>query len=479
MIYSSVSALIAILLFYGYHPTGSLVKPDDHSIVVRADSELADINPLMMGFNSIYVHERDVSWQRGKGPVPKHLMALGTSLLRYPGGTVTTYYHWDKPTGQGWADSWDPGFDATANTPASEWMDIDEYLTVVKETGIEPLVGINLGSGKKYGKLAAGVEEAVRLVKFCLDKGVAVKYYYLDNEPYHNTANFTFTAQEYAAYVNIFAEAMRKVDPTIQIIVNTHPNNTRYTQVLLEIAGKSINYVDIHYYWRFRNASFARWKTELEMTHHDNIPYYAQRAKFKQLAAQVGVPDVELISLEWNIGPPDPKAPNPTEAEAALMVSEQYIQFLRSGMKMACFWPISWPKETNWSNRALLSPLRNHQPNHVYDMFALFTSALGQKRIESHCASGAEGLSQLAVKSNDGRTLWVYVVNKIPADAEAAVDFTLQGFEATSGSVEYFSADQPNGSSLHISKKEFDVTSQRPVKLVIPRYSFSKITFKK
>ncbi len=70
-------------------------------------------------------------------------------------------------------------------------------------------------------------------MKYCRSKGVKVKYYYLDNEPYQPDANFTFTAEEYAESVNQYAAEMKKLDPSIKIIVNTHPNK--------EFMDKNIN----------------------------------------------------------------------------------------------------------------------------------------------------------------------------------------------------------------------------------------------
>src|SRR3546814_4196676 len=70
------------------------------------------------------------------------------------------------------------------------------------------------------------------------DLGVTVRYYYLGNEPYHKTANYMYTAEEYAEMINRYAEAMRKVDPDIRIIANTHPRNLDYTSTLIRQAGK-------------------------------------------------------------------------------------------------------------------------------------------------------------------------------------------------------------------------------------------------
>jgi len=96
-------------------------------------------------------------WQNRSGKVPAMLKTIGTGQLRYPGGTVATFYYWEQPTGQGWADSWNPEFVAAKNLSVTSFMNIDEYLATVQKQHIEPLVGINMGSGMKYNRIEDGI----------------------------------------------------------------------------------------------------------------------------------------------------------------------------------------------------------------------------------------------------------------------------------------------------------------------------------
>src|SRR3546814_15491533 len=106
-------------------------------------------------------------------------------------------------------------------------------------------MGINMASGKKYDRLEEGIEEAIRLMRHCRSKGVTVRYYYLGNEPYHKTANYIYTAEEYAEMIHRYAEAMRKVDPDIRIIANTHPRNLDHKNKLTRQEGTHIQYIEI------------------------------------------------------------------------------------------------------------------------------------------------------------------------------------------------------------------------------------------
>ncbi|MXV13781.1 hypothetical protein [Hufsiella ginkgonis] len=376
-----------------------------------------------MGFNIVYCYEGDKAWDSGSGKVGEEMRRLNVGQYRYPGGTVVTKYHWERPTGQGWKDTWDPSFDASKNTGPSTFMDIDEYLELVKKHKTDALVGINMGSGMKYNRVQDGVDEAIRLMKHCISKGVKVKYYYLDNEPYQPDANFTYTPEQYADMVNIYVPAMKKIDPGIKIIVNTQPRTDAYIRPLLKKAGKNIDYVDVHMYWKWRNATFANWTSEPAMTHQGKGSYEQQRGIWEKVFAEEGFSNIRLVVLEWNIGP-SPVDAAPTHAEAALMVSEQFTQYIRSGLFMSCFWPLSWP-QSDWTARGLYPSQKTYEPLEMYRMFSSFSSVLGQSQVaDSHTGTR---LTTLSVRSNDGKTVWIYLINKHQETERVIADLKIEG----------------------------------------------------
>src|SRR5699024_736407 len=113
-----------------------------------------------------------------------------------------------------------------------------------------------------------------------------------------------------------------------------------------------------------------------DMTYKDQYQY------FKQVTSDLGHPDIEMISLEWNIGSAD-NSNAPTEAQAALMVSEQFMQFIQAGMYMATFWPIEWPSRSFPIYRPLLNSQNNYDVTKKHGMFNLFKSILGNEKVQS------------------------------------------------------------------------------------------------
>ncbi|MES2276729.1 MAG: hypothetical protein V4592_11955 [Bacteroidota bacterium] len=462
---------IAISLSFSGHRNDA----PDCTVTVNAASEQGIVSPNIMGFNIVYCYEGDAAWQAGKGKVPVMLKTVGARQLRYPGGTVVTKFHWEKPTGQGWSDSWAPDYNAAKNTDAATFMDLDEYLGVVKNQKTEPLVGINMGSGMKYNRVQDGVDEAIRLMKHCIASGVKVKYYYLDNEPYQKDANFTFTAEQYAESVNTYANAMRKIDPDIKIIVNTHPNSDMYTKALLTIAGKNIDLVDVHMYWKFKNATFENWEKEGLMKHRGIATYSQQRGIFEKIFADAGYPNIKMVVLEWNIGPPGDGHTPPTEEQAALMVSEQFTQYIQSGLFMSCFWPLSWPQKADWSSRALMKQKEDYKPNKMYDMFTQYTNVLGQQKVSS--SGTMQNVINLAVKSTDGKTMWVYLINKEQSKEAMNITLALDSFKAKSFTATGFDSED-KGDNLAVHDVKITGQDATHYNLQMPKNSFTKITFK-
>ncbi len=453
----------------------------EYRVEIDPAAELGVVSRELMGFNAIYSNEPDAQWQRGRGPVPALLAEINAGVVRYPAGTVTTFYHWREPTVPGWKDSWAPDYDPAKNLPESATMSLDEYLDYVALRGVTPLVGINLGSGKKYDRVADGVAEAEALVRHCLARGAHVKYYYLDNEPYQPDANYTYTPEEYAEQINLYASALRAIDPEIKLIANLHPSpkKTDYARRVVELAGAQIDFVDLHFYWRHGNATFANWMAEPRMTHQQTRPYAEQRAFYRKLFADAGHPHIELAVLEWNIGPVRQGTP-PTQAEAALMVGEQFLQLVQSGMKLAAFWPLHWER-AEWS-RALLSSdsAAPFQPNKVHGMFRLVADLPGraQLRVGVTGNAPAEWVTCIAARSANG-DVTVYLLNKRGDEPASTFEIAIPDLE-TFGDIDAVAFNRSDASAGPLAVHDLAVErTQDAARLTLPPYSFAKVILRR
>lgn len=359
------------------------------------------ISDKLMGFNIVYCDSPDAVWATGQ--LQKEFKDVNVGMLRWPGGTVNTFFHWQNPTGVGWEDSWKPGY-STPNAPASSFVDIDEYMKIVRESGATPLVGINVNSGFLYNRVDDGIKEALALMKYCKDKGFKVTYWYMGNEPYQHDCNGgAETPEEYGEKINAFAGPMRAFDPSIKIIANWRNGFDREKdnyRKLFEVAGKNIDVVDIHNYWGWGDTNWNLWKSQNPMGIYGNS-YITEIANFHKMMAEFGYPKTELATLEWNIGP---SSKNPssrlTPAQAALPQAEMLMEFMMGGMDYATFWPLFW-KGAASDFRSYYDP-KTQQMMPIADIFRVVGSYGGGQLLETK--GSGDKLLYMVLRDKTGAT---------------------------------------------------------------------------
>ena len=127
-----------------------------------------------------------------------------------------------------------------------------------RRVGAEPSLTVNVeGRG-------ATVEEAAAWVEYCNGPASSrqgamraanghpepyrVKYWELGNEIWGNWVRGHSDAETYARNAVRYAEAMRAVDPSIELIA-VGDNDMAWNQAVLRIAGGAIDYLAIHHYY--------------------------------------------------------------------------------------------------------------------------------------------------------------------------------------------------------------------------------------
>jgi len=248
------------------------------NIVVYANRVLGRVNPLIFGQNidagdNAYIFSRDTTdlnlIQRGEGfwdpvngtPVPDLVSRSKTvhmSMLRYPGGCLAHNFDWRKTVGP--------------DAKKSGWLfGLDEYLTLCRDIGAIPLITVSdyaLPSEQMPENAAALVEYlnspadaahpwAMKRQQWGHPAPYNVIWFELGNESIHGNHRVLphrqYTAEQYAAYANATAAAMRRVDPRIKIGILTVPGpgndvNCDWNNTVVHLAGASADFVIIHMY---------------------------------------------------------------------------------------------------------------------------------------------------------------------------------------------------------------------------------------
>ncbi len=375
-------------------------------------SKATPVSNKLMGFNLIYPHEKNSIWQDGK--IAGYLKDMNVAFLRYPGGTVCSFYHWNALTGEGWKDSWDPANPITPKA-SSEFMDIDEYISLVKATGATPLVGINVSSGLRWKRQEDGIKEAIALMQYCKDKNFNVEYWYLDNEPYQEDSNGgAKTPEQYADLINTYVPAMKAFDTNIKIVANwnaSFKNKRTEYEKLIRLAGANINVIDAHWYWGWSDASWEKWIEKTPMQQWTGFTYSEDIQSFRQMVTELGHPNIKLASFEWNTGPT--KVGNSlTASRAAFVHAEMMMQFICGGLDYAVFWPIQWPDEASKARSLVNTSTNAANPN--YQLFKFLSKMQGGTSIETQITKTVKDMVSIFVQNQ--KIVWVCVLNKNAKD---------------------------------------------------------------
>jgi alpha-N-arabinofuranosidase len=182
------------------------------------------------------------------------------SSIRFPGGILSDFYHWQNGVGPVSSRPVIPhGADSGSERDV---YGTPEFLKTCQLTAATPLITANVGTGS--------ASEAAAWVDYCnnpkntqrladgVDPSARVPMWELGNELYFNSSaaeqQIAMTPTQYAQQVLSFAAAMRKSDPSIQLMAIGMPNRTAYTmtaypnwiQTVLQTCAAQIDYIAIH-----------------------------------------------------------------------------------------------------------------------------------------------------------------------------------------------------------------------------------------
>ena len=408
-------------------------------ISVNAAQQKHTISPMVQGMGIIYSFEADSLYEDGR--LAQIYKDAGLGFLRWPGGAVTTFYHWNDLNGQGWMDNWKPGYNHSNDKDPADFMDLDEYIALCRAVGSEPMLGINMSSGMEWNREGDALNEAVDLIKYCMDQAFEVNYIYLDNETYHTGNSYnadpdkdgeSWTAQLYGEKINLYADSIRKYLPDVKLIPNWKRNiksGNGSLKTLINVAGQNIDYIDVHWYWKWGEASWEEWiaKSPMEMENewYDGGTIADEVASFKNLTASLGHPHIKLASLEWNIGPgPWQEDPNHSKFKTALMQSELQMQMMLGDLEVGSLWAAHWPGTEDANDRFLLDPDEGHITNPTFHVYEFYKNAMNGTLLES---STSDNKILVAATRQENNRTFVYLLNK--NTTSTIVNISLDAFE--------------------------------------------------
>jgi len=235
------------------------------------------------------------------------LKQLRFGVLRFPGGNFVSAHEWRDAVGAD-RDKRPPIYDPVWRAVQPNDVGTDEFMTLCRLLGVDPYITVNAGFGDAWSAREL-VEYANGAVTTPMGKWRAanghpqpynVKLWGIGNEPWGDYQMGSMSLPQYEIKHNLFAKAMRQVDPSIKLIAGgAMPDVMEGADQARRINGQ---YVPDY-------LSAADWSGQMLLNCLDNIDmlsehYYASGTQHTDIKLQKKVPiDPPLTLIEWERAP--------------------------------------------------------------------------------------------------------------------------------------------------------------------------------
>jgi alpha-N-arabinofuranosidase len=365
------------------------------------------------------------SWRQAGGFRPDLLQAIADlkpPVIRWPGGCFASPYRWKDGIG--------PQHKRRPH-PRTMWDDkevnsfgTDEFIAMCREVRTEPLIVVNIGTPNWNRDVLDNdfLQEVLDWIEYCNGPADStwgklraanghpepynVQYWEIDNETWH------MGAETYAEWVNRFAPAMRKADPSIKLAAcgsagyGDGGNGLAWNRVLIDRCADKIDYLSIHHYEnpdRFAEGPLA---------------YERFFRKTGDLIAASKNPQLKIYVSEWNA--------QSTDWRTGLYCGGLLNAFERCGDALEMGGPALFLRHVSasaWDNAFVNFDHRTWFPAPNYVVMKLWRDRYLPHRVQLDGETGR--LNIVAAKSEDGKTVCIKAVN--PTDENLNVTANLVG----------------------------------------------------
>ena len=402
-----------------------------------ASADDADFQVTVRGSGQVWLDQVSLmpeSWRQAGGFRPDLLQAIAElrpPIIRWPGGCYASPYRWKDGIG--------PQHQRGPH-PKNMWDDkevnsfgTDEFIAMCRRVGAEPLIVINIGTPEWNRDVLDNdfLQEALDWIEYCNGPADSkwgrvraanghpepyhVKYWEIDNETWHQGA------ETYAEWVNRFAPAMRRADPSIKLAAcgsagyGDGGHGLAWNRVLIERCADQVDYLSIHHYEnpdRFAEGPGA---------------YEAFFRKTGDLIAASKNPALKIYVSEWNA--------QSTDWRTGLYCGGLLNAFERCGDVLEIGGPALFLRHVSasgWDNAFVNFDHRTWFPAPNYVVMKLWRDHYAPQRIALEGEAGP--LSAVATRADDGRRLIFKAVN--PAAEAVQVRLQLAGGRATKAALQ-------------------------------------------
>jgi len=184
--------------------------------------------------------------------VKEALRQLRTPVVRWPGGSFASGYHWKDGIGPERTAT----FDRVWRSVEPNTFGTDEFLRWTADIGSEAYICTNAGTGTldemsewvEYCNAKGGTRWADRRASNGSPQAHDVRYWSVGNENYERWELGAEDPVAWARRVTEAAKIMRRVDPSIKLLAASN-GDPSWALPMLQSAGQYLDYISVHRYW--------------------------------------------------------------------------------------------------------------------------------------------------------------------------------------------------------------------------------------
>ena len=230
----------------------------------------------------------------------KLLKELNSPVYRWPGGNFVSGYDWRLGIGQ--RDKRPPMRNPAWGGIEHNDFGLDEFIIFCREIGTEPMISVNTGFGDDHSA-AEEVEYANGAPDTPMGKWRAanghrepynVKWWCVGNEMYGNWQLGHMSLEHYVRKHNLFAEAMRKVDPSIKLIAVGAVGG--WSEGMLKNCADSMDLISEHFYQGAKKDVLEHVRQAPDAVRHIVSAHRDYRKKLDSIKGK----DIRVAIDEWN-----------------------------------------------------------------------------------------------------------------------------------------------------------------------------------
>jgi len=393
--------------------------------------------------------------------------ALRPPVIRWPGGYFAELYRWKDGIG--------PQHERTIY-PVVAWNDqdvnsfgTDEFVTLCRRLGAEPLIVINTGHRSSSVPQAEYIEEAQHWVEYCNGPASSTwgskraanghpKPYNVQYWEFGNEVFLTRSADIYVNFLNAFVPALKAVDPSIKIIAcGSGGFDQTWNRTVINRCADIIDYISPHHY-----EDIANYQTGVRN-------YEAYIAELEGVIAASSNPDIKIYMSEWNVW-------SGIDWRNGLYAGGMLNVFERHGDVFEIGAPALFLRHTSandWNNALINFNNSDWFPAPNYVVMKFWREHFAPNLIQT--TGNNNSLNVVATLSDDGKNIYFKVINTsnaaIPAALDIAGPFTPRGARleqiAPPGLSAANSMTAPD--NIRVEEGNVAIDNQR-VNLTIPKY---------